>query len=457
MKKKVILFSLLLINIFLMGSFKKPYGGEITIYLQEPSSLEFSMDNYSNFIISTLLYEPFFYIDDNGGISSKIFESFNYDKNNSSIILKLKKGGGFSDGSKVESSNIIYSLRDFFTSKRKFGKASSAQVSSVDIIDKLSVKIKVKGDGASLLKLLCSPELVLKKNGVEIFSGPFSPQDYSEGKYLILKSNKYYMGGSPYLEQCKIVFEKVDLTDLFLQSSQTPLLKNYKELNSGVYQNIYLAFPPNYSLSKERKNAFFILCRKYLSSELGFKDLEAFTSNEESPVALNFPKLSKWRALKSLVGKKYELYLDNSLDFLKGKLNFNFSKDKLKINIKTINSKVENTKVNGLWMTQVLYHKRQSISLKIVKLIKHLTYLNDVNKYRDYINQLREMDFIRKGDDDDVLLNLVSQVITNMVSENLLLPLFHLEYKLRYNNKIQDLKIDSFGRINFADIYLKRR
>jgi len=452
--KKISIFIFILISSVLSGAIKPEYGGEVTIRLNEPSSFSYSASSYSNSIFFSLIYENFFYLDEDNEISSNLFSSFSYDSDKKLVTLKLKKNLSFSDGTPITPDSLKFSLKIFLTKEmivsNRFRRAIKSMKSDSD-----SLFIQLNYNQPKILYDLSAPELVLLSMNEKSFSGIFIPERWERGKFINLKPNLFYPGGRSYLRRVKIVFYDFFYPDIFL--SERNLKKdNYREINGGIFQNYYLSFPYG-KTGKNTKIALFSLFRSFFSN-LNFSALNSLTSEDESPISMNIKKFSSRKIISILRYSKITVYATSSLKKHENDLNKFLNKYK-RLNI-TFNY-IEDNQIRDFlgsnrnirfFLSQKFFMKRTNIVFKLKKILNELVFSRMNEKYLTMIKELQEISMLKNN---EFLMDRYSKDVTSIISNGLVLPLNQENYSLYLKKNIVNVKLDYYGRPIFRKIKLK--
>lgn len=439
-QKKVML---ILLTVLVSFSIKIPYGGEVGIRLNEPASFTFLSSNYSNIIFYALIYENFFYLKSDGQIFSHVFHSHDYDRNSKTLVLHVKEGLGFSDGSRVTEKEIMVSL-NLFLNKNLFTAKQLRKIIKNIRTGKNTVYIELLYDREDIVGLLTVPELILV-SGRQSFSGIFYPHEWVKGKYIILKPNKFYPGGRTYLDSVKVMFTDEVNADVFLAEPGAFKDYGYQEFNSGIYQNVYITFPQG-TVGKNTKIALFTLLKQFYESR-GSGALNSLTSDDESPIAINIKGLSNWRMRSILKYSKINLYIFSSLN--SDAADFNEFLGRKGVPLETIyiseNQMVEylnNTPVKYL-LQEKIFSRRMTLDEKIQKILQEMIFSRFDEGYLKLLNELDELRFLKN---EELLIEHISKIIEKIINDGIMLPISQKKFSLFVKNGIRRIEIDYYGR-----------
>ncbi len=180
--------------LFLLGpvlasaAIKPNYAGEARIRLGEPATFAFSPSNYSNLVFYALIYENFFYLEGGGRLRSNLFSAHHYDKEARALVLELGRNLSFSDGSPVTPGHIIKSLEAFVSRNLHGARQLGKQIRRMRV-EKNSVVLELTSHLPDAVFSLAVPELILQADRESVFSGPFVPVEWEQGRHILLKAN----------------------------------------------------------------------------------------------------------------------------------------------------------------------------------------------------------------------------------------------------------------------------
>jgi len=438
---KIFVILLIVVVVF---AIKINYGGNITIRLNEPSSFSFSSSNYSDLILSSLIYENFFYLNNNGDITTHIFRDYRYDKSKKTVFLKLKENLSFSNGKPIAIKNVKNSLNSFLSQDLLSSKKMRKIIKKIGI-EKDVVYIELLYDNPDILTFMTAPELILLSERYQVFSGIFYPEEWVKGKYLILKPNKFYPGGRSYIEYIRVSFSGDFSPDVFLANPGAFLGYSYNEFKSGIYENIYICFPEE-KIGQNSKIAFYTLLRQYYKS-VGLTQLNSLTSDEESPISINIRKLSNRRVRSILRYSKIELYMISSLkgydenfkEFLRKK---GLEIDTIYVSGSNLQNLLDNNPIKYL-LVQKLFKKKTLLEEKISKIVKEMSFKRFNEKYLKLINELDEIKFLNN---EELLIGQISKIVNKIVNDGFIYPIAQKRYSIFIKNKIIGVEMDYYGR-----------
>jgi len=435
---------LLMINSFMFSNIRVEYGGEVGIFLNEPSSLSPIISNYSNMIFYSLIYENFFYLTKDGNLFSNIFKDYVYNKEKKYVKFILKENLSFSNGDPIDSKIIVKSLKLFFSKKTLNSIKLSKLIKNINI-DKNNIYINLIYNKDDIIYLFTAPELIVLNDSANGYSGAFFPLEWIKGDRIILKSNKYYSGGRPYIDKIVVYFNENLNYDIFI-SEPNNYFKQYNEIPSGVYQNIYLCFPES-KIGKNTRIALFSLLKRFFKKYKNLTSLNSLTSDEESPVSISIKPFSL-RKIKSILRySRINLYIDSSLKNYERDLIDFLNNNKLKINtIFLLNNEIknflENTEIKYILVEKV-FKKKDAIEEKIKRIIRELTF----KRFSDeYLVRMNEIDELINMKNEDLLMDKIAEIVSELIEKGIILPLYQLRYSIYINKKLKGIQIGYYGR-----------
>ncbi len=449
-QKTVIIFLALFC---LLCAVKIWYGGEITIRLNEPPSFSFSPSDYSNLVFYSLIYENFFYLKESGDIHSNLFES-QYNKEKKTLILTVKDNLSFSNGDPITAGEVKSSLRFFLDLNLASAKKLRGIIKSIYMSkEEGQVFVELLYDNPDIVSLMTAPELVLLSGNSQTFSGSFYPAEKVQDQYITLRPNKFYPGGRTYLDSLKVIFYDSYYPDVFL-AKPGQAIPQYQEFNAGVYQNLYILFPEE-QVGQNTRIALYSLLRDFYKT-IDAAELNALTSNEESPITLNIKTFSDYMIRQILRYSRIKLYIPNSLSYMEQ--GFQEFLRKKRVPIETIylgdnqlQSFMENASIKYLLLGKV-FNKRMQLEEKIEKIVKEMSFSRFNEKYLKLINELDEVKYLKN---EEMLINHITRIIEQIIQDGFILPLFQNRYSLYVKDNIQGVEVDYYGRPLFQGVRLK--
>ena len=195
------------------------------------------------------IYETLIGIDKNGKFVPGLAEKWQY-KDEKTIILNLKKGVKFHDGTDFNAEAVKFVLDRALKPETKAGfRSEIADIQSVEVVDPLTVKLNLKTPSAVILGALSNyagymiSPTAIQKYGKDIVrnpvgTGPFKMKEAVEGDHITLVKNENYhiMGADgkslPYLDGVEIKIIPDDSVKLVnLKSGSLDLLDSLQTMN----------------------------------------------------------------------------------------------------------------------------------------------------------------------------------------------------------------------------------
>jgi MarR-like DNA-binding transcriptional regulator SgrR of sgrS sRNA len=446
-KKQIIYFKVLtqLLALCLVFAIKPYYGGEISIKLNEPTSFTLNTASYSNLILYSLIYENFFYLQKDGAITTHLFKDYRYDPGSRTVTLTVKDNLSFCNGKPLTARNIQMSLK-MFLGANLFAASKLNRVIRNIRLDGEQTVIELLNDCPDILAMLTVPELVVLAESEHSFSGPFYPDEWEKGSYLILKANPFYPGGRTFLDSVRVVFGDNALPDIFLSSPKS-VKENYHEFDSGIFQNIYLCFLQG-DVGQNTKLALYSLLKRFNEATGSkYRDLRTLTSDEESPVAIQIKTLSAQKTASILKSSDIKLYILASLSYLEKDLNAFLHDSNLKIETLFIDDSQMMNFLNSSAIKYVLIDKIFQSKIPVEEKLSRILKESSFNQFNvKYLRMLGELDEVRYSNSQDLLMEQVARISEAIINDGFLFPLFQKDYSLYIRKDWQATEIDYYGR-----------
>lgn len=200
--------------------------------------------------IMNQLYETLLNTDESGKYIPGLAESWDIQDNGTTIILKLKKGVKFHDGTDFNADAVKFVLERALKPETKAGfRSEISDIKTVDVVDPYTVKLTLKAPSAAILGALANyagymiSPTAIQKYGKDIVrnpvgTGPFKLKEAVEGDHITLvKNENYYLMGKdgkalPYLDEINIKIIPDDSVKLVnLKSGSLDLLDSVQTMN----------------------------------------------------------------------------------------------------------------------------------------------------------------------------------------------------------------------------------
>ena len=165
-----------------------------------------------------LMYNRLVRLDDNFVVVPDLAESWDI-PNNLTYVFHLRKGVLFHNGREMTADDVQYSLQRILDPKTASpGRSYISLISSMDVLDRYTIKLTLSSPLASLLDGLTSDNCsivakdVVASNGnlqkVDGGTGPFMLKDWvPDNSMTLVKNPNYFEAGAPYLD--KVIFRVI--------------------------------------------------------------------------------------------------------------------------------------------------------------------------------------------------------------------------------------------------------
>jgi peptide/nickel transport system substrate-binding protein len=165
-----------------------------------------------------LLYNRLVRLDENFVVVPDLAESWDI-PDNLTYVFHLRKGVKFHNGREMTAEDVQYSLNRILDPKTASpGKSYISLVSSIDVVDRNTVKLHLSAPLASLLDGLTSDNCsivakeVVEANGnlqkVDAGTGPFMLKEWvADNSMTLVKNPNYFEKGAPFLD--KVIFRVI--------------------------------------------------------------------------------------------------------------------------------------------------------------------------------------------------------------------------------------------------------
>jgi peptide/nickel transport system substrate-binding protein len=172
-------------------------------------------------------YDVLFRYDENFKILPRLVETWDISPDGKTIIMHLKKGVKFTDGTPFNAEAVKYNVDNYLPSGVK--NPSQLKINSIDVIDDLTVRFNMKMFDSTLfldlgdsVGLMCSPTAMKKATTDDnraidhlVGTGPFKLVEFKRQQYAkYVKNPDYWQPGKPYLDAWEVYFIPDQVTSL---------------------------------------------------------------------------------------------------------------------------------------------------------------------------------------------------------------------------------------------------
>ena len=239
----------------------------------------FTNKNKSMDKILKLIFEPLVKFDKNNMPINNLASQIIFDKDNS-VNIKLREDIYLSDGSKLNSDDLIFSIYQIkFSPKGSIYNLLKENIISYQKLSEYEIKINFKEASFISIFLLDFPVVPYKNfsdlnldfdfdsdnNQIQninnfICSGPYKIKEYKRQKHLLLEANQNYFNSKPYFKNISIIITPDQATNIYafnqniidLVSSDINNLAKFKNNTSKIFYNTgqieFIYFNPNNNL-----------------------------------------------------------------------------------------------------------------------------------------------------------------------------------------------------------------
>lgn len=182
----------------------------------EPSTLDpHNSTALANFAVQRVVYDTLVVQDRNGEIVPGLAESWEV-IDELTIRFHLRSGVKFSNGAELTAEDVLFSLQRATTEKGSASMFSSFDAENSEVIDPLTIDIRVKQPFAAIYNYLASArgdiicKGALEEMGAEAYgcspvgTGPFVLTEWKTGDSLVLTRSENYWGSKPAYEKLTV-------------------------------------------------------------------------------------------------------------------------------------------------------------------------------------------------------------------------------------------------------------
>jgi len=207
-------------------------GGTINIGCIEPHIFNPLLVNSKSYRdISTLIFNGLVEYDSTLKPVYVLAKDLSMDDSGNKVIVKLKENIHWSDGTRLTSQDVIFSLNTIKNAETSIYKSKLDQIVSYKSLDEYTIEIRFNDYPYNAIDALCFP-IVPKHifetnpNSIPVGTGPYKVVAYNKLRYMELERNEYSLqSATPYISKIRINFIKdTDSFDSSFQSGQIDLI-----------------------------------------------------------------------------------------------------------------------------------------------------------------------------------------------------------------------------------------
>lgn len=454
---------LILFCSFLILFFTRPrYGGQLTIFLQEPLNLNPYESSFSDLPLFSLLWTNVLERID-GKISSAVFEKWEYNKEKNSWKFVLKDGLLFSNGTPITSRDVKKSIELYLRSEQpgsqilsecisggeEFLSGVTASLRGILASDPTELVINLKTSGEDFLDLLSSPFIFLYTGSNSIFSGPYILSSLERGESITLKPNPYFGRGRVFLKGIKIYFGK-DIQNLDFSYEAIKTSQSANEFK-GVSRSVFMFFNPQALNHNTRVSLFLIIKNKFPKAEL----FEPLNSYVEDGFTIPLPQV--FRSQSSVLPQlKLNFAVEKGLEPLVPVIEKILKDAKVEPEFVFVPSVQIKRIFESQYFQVIIFIPNPSPFYSKEKELMHYIKEYEIHRYDENFvtvkNLLSELESIT---DNEKKMETLFYIQKNMMGNAIILPLCKVKTKFYLSNKFEGLKIDDYGRPVFWGVRIK--
>jgi MarR-like DNA-binding transcriptional regulator SgrR of sgrS sRNA len=177
------------------------YGGTLRVEMREsPQSLDPAMQTATGpESLSRTVFETLVILDSQGRPQPLLASSWQAEPGNQRWRFLLRSGVSFSDGTPLDASAVVTSLRN-----------SNPEWKAVVAADAVIIETELPDPDLAAELALARHGIVRRGNGSLMGTGPFTISQWSAGQHLTLKANDQYWAGRPFVDSIEVDFGKND-------------------------------------------------------------------------------------------------------------------------------------------------------------------------------------------------------------------------------------------------------
>ncbi|RMF89168.1 MAG: hypothetical protein D6736_08930 [Nitrospinota bacterium] len=205
---------LVLLNVGIPTSEAQKRGGKLVYAVgTDPySPAPFVYGGLAGFAVNGAMYNSLLRINTEGKLVPELAERYDI-VDNTTYTFTLRKGVVFHDGDTLDADDVVFSL-NFYMDKKSGatrGGILRDMLASVEKVDDLTVRLKLKAPNAAVLQILALRDIpIISKEWVEAGhdyrkeyngTGPFKMVNAVRGEhYQLVRNERYWKKGLPYLD-----------------------------------------------------------------------------------------------------------------------------------------------------------------------------------------------------------------------------------------------------------------
>lgn len=188
-------------------------GGQLNIACIEPLSFNpIKIANKSYQDITSLFFDGLFEYDEESKIAPVLAKEIEFDEKTGKGIIKLKSDIFWSDGNKVTTKDVKFTMDMIRTSPKSIYNKNLSRIQNYKIVDEETLNINFARPYYNLVEQLLFPIIPshiysLEENYIPVGTGPYKVMDYKKLKYMVLEPNDYYWKDKiPFIGKIKVIF-----------------------------------------------------------------------------------------------------------------------------------------------------------------------------------------------------------------------------------------------------------
>jgi len=211
------------------------------------------------YYLDRLIYQGLFTLNEDLSAKGELAESWEYEDNGAAVVISLKKGVRFHDGSAFSAEDVKYSVDAYLSvydpAAKSVYDAYTSLIQSAEVLDDGDIRIRFKNPKNAAIENLTFPILPkgtakkaaavreLKDGFKPVGTGPYMVDSIEGSKLVTLVGNPYFQGAVPQNTlMVKYIPDKTEAVNLFdiRQYNMTFLKEGDREaLLSGVDAKVY--------------------------------------------------------------------------------------------------------------------------------------------------------------------------------------------------------------------------